>query len=690
MNISNCNFCYPKLTVSPSYGDAIRYHADFREGHPEINDLESYPISLQRYIKQGTMVAVVDWGPADSSHRKMLSDFIVKACTVDSQTLENPIAELTVHSIGCRPAMALLASVASEICVDLTDCSFSEMCISWRDLHSIDKSVGNIEYLVKLNIVHSNTKRIILTRTLHAARPPIGPLKFRLQDIVWAPQLFKNNEVDSADAIRAAFHTHFHNTKPAEDTTEMISQRRRGFGLELETVRMPLAESDFESGCFSQQQEFTASVERARRWHLNNISLYENEEHSTTIDHINEMWDKLLLWSVSHDLYVENAAPPSRLDLYSRIRAHLVDKEIRSDLAHPENEDFTRALDYLVLGGKPMPAELLPLTPYDEVPVSQASPEYKSPLPPNELFHEFPAREDGNDLADASIRLFLEGILKNPSVATKPVVVPLVSDLGQSATSIHVHVNIANPTAWPRLEFDQVSNMERTQSLLCVVFAWVVFDRVVQNNFCMPNVWRDRSFAPMLPSGPEFVWKELSWEQGSSIPSLNDDGFATDVNTYNFPAWFRHVHMSYTIVSSKCQVEEKESTSLFQTVFDHDVMSNTISRWNSLNLLPINSYGTIEFRRMHATLDANFVSAWTWFCVGFVEKLCSCDMTMRQKYLLPFVEENISWEQGLERLAEAQNNATIEDLIEIMSNDNDQVLPANTIHVLMGNCCSEY
>jgi hypothetical protein len=146
--------------------------------------------------------------------------------------------------------------------------------------------------------------------------------------------------------------------------------------------------------------------------------------------------------------------------------------------------------------------------------------------------------------------------------------------------------------------------------------------------------------------------------------------------------------MSYTIVSSKCQVEEKESTSLFQTVFDHDVMSNTISRWNSLNLLPINSYGTIEFRRMHATLDAHFVSAWTWFCVGFVEKLCSCDMTMRQKYLLPFVEENISWEQGLERLAEAQNNATIEDLIEIMSND--QVLPANTIHVLMGNCCSEY
>ena len=60
----------------------------------------------------------------------------------------------------------------------------------------------------------------------------------------------------------------------------------------------------------------------------------------------------------------------------------------------------------------------------DDIPVSQASPEYKSPAPPHELYHAFPPPEDGNDEACASIRLFLDGVIKNGAVSSRPVLVP--------------------------------------------------------------------------------------------------------------------------------------------------------------------------------------------------------------------------------------------------------------------------
>ena len=679
MNISNCNFCYPKLNVSPSFGEAMRYHAEFRDGQPAINDVENYQVSFQRYISEGVMEVIVDWGNVDSSHHKVLVDYITKTVSNiqdDIQDLsKNPIVELTVHKIGCRPAMALLASSIGEVEIqrDIERCHFSEMSVSWSDFNNILKeSIGNPEYLVTLRISHN--KDIILARTLHVVPPPIGPLQYQLQDIIWAPKLFQTDEVNSKIAVQNSFDLYCRVRKVESGT---IARRRRGFGLELETVRMPLTECDFEHGCFTQQQEFDASIERARKWHLSSAN---TDGGTTNIQSINAMWDQFLLWSVSHDLYVENAAPPSRVDLYEKLRAHIMKN--RPELDNPENTDILQALDHLVLGGKPMPTELLRLTPYEDLPSSQASPEYKSPLPPNELFHEFPVPLDGKDQADASIRLFLDGILKNPNVSSKPVAVPLVSDIGQSATSIHVHVNVVNKEAWPREVLNQMSDVEQTNSLLCVIFAWICFDRVVQNNFCMPNVWRDRSFAPMLPSGPEFVWKDLAWEQGCSISSINNEGAVTDVSVYNIPAWFRHVHSSYT--SYFCQDKENESSSsLFETVFDQETMINTISRWNSLNLLPINTYGTLEFRRMHASLNADFVSAWTWFCVGFVEKFSS--PVMWNKFLHPFLNPTLSWKQNLELFVQAQNNATIEDLIDTLTDNHDQAVPPNVFQILMSN-----
>ena len=679
MDISNCNFCYPKLRVSPSYGDAMRYHAEFREDGPALEDIENYPASFQRFITEGIIEASVDWGSADSSYRKILSDYIITACT--PEVSNDPVVEVTVHSIGCRPAMTLLASTSSTIQLDLNEkiCGFLDLKVTWSDKPSDKKtSPGNPEYLVMLKIYHPANNTVILRRTLHVMPPPIGPLKYRLQDIVWAPKLFKNDDVNSKKTVDRALSIF---CKGGNSDIPAVLRRRRGFGLELETMRMPLNESDFDADCYTQQQEFEMAVERARTWHMNDY-LSGSEDVNATVESINQLWDQFLSWSVSHDVYVENAAPPSRIDLYERVWTYVTDPDQKSDmLSNPENKDIAQALDHLVLGGKPMPIELLYSTPYDELPTSQSSPEYKSPPPPYELYHEFPARSDGNDNADTSIRLFLDGILKNPHASAKPVVVPIISDIGQSATSIHVHVNVTNPGAWPRQALDQRCDLERTQSLLCVVFAWICFDRVVQNNFCMPNVWRDRSFAPMLPTGPEYTWNEHSWEQGSSVSLPNDNGTVTGVNLYNLPAWFQHIHLTY-FRHFGCQEEKKDSISIFDTVFDKEIMVRTISRWNSLNLLPIHSYGTIEFRRMHATLNSDFVSAWTWFCVGFVERFSS--PSMFDKYLYPFLQSDMSWDEGLERLTQAQNYGTIEDLIEILSDEDDPVLPQNTFQVLMG------
>ena len=113
---------------------------------------------------------------------------------------------------------------------------------------------------------------------------------------------------------------------------------------------------------------------------------------------------------------------------------------------------------------------------------------------------------------------------------------------------------------------------------------------------------------------------------------------------------------------------------------------STISRWNSLNLLSLKQYGTIEFRRCHATLNSDFVSAWTWFCVGFVEKISQASMF--DTFLYPFIGDGTSIEVGLQRLVDAQNHATIEDLFIVMCDGKDPYMPRDAFEKLI--CCKQY
>ena len=118
---------------------------------------------------------------------------------------------------------------------------------------------------------------------------------------------------------------------------------------------------------------------------------------------------------------------PTRLDLYQQIMEH-INSENRCDLTLSNDEEAIRTLNELVLGGRvEIPQELLDgisILPNQNIPTSQASPEYKSPAPPNELYHTFPPPQDGHDNACDSIRLFLDGVIKNQAVSNRAVAVP--------------------------------------------------------------------------------------------------------------------------------------------------------------------------------------------------------------------------------------------------------------------------
>lgn len=634
--------------ASPSYEDAMRYHAEYRG---DDVGTECYGDEFAKYLGSCELKVHVDWGPNRSKLYKMIMISSRSNTSVAGDETETVLhARITVHGIGRRPAMALLASNESEIDIpnDTNECTFPEISVSWK--HNLGDDNGELypEYLVTLTIDGPAGK--VLQRVLHVVPPPIGSLNFALKDIIWAPGLFQGDTDRSKKVVDSIFAF-----EPKVQVYGTI-QRRRGFGLELETVQMP---PDCEGGCFTHQQQLQKAIETAREWHLSSMAAADADQ----VERANKIWDQFQLWSVSHDLYVENGAPPSRLDLYQRVEAHLSDSNEKSELS----EDSRRELNNLILGGRvEMPPELLSCIPYDGLPAtSLASPEYKSPPPPHELYHVFPPPSDGEDDASTAIRLFLDGILKNPAVSWSPVSVPTVSDIGQSATSLHVHVNINNENAWPRETIDQRGDLEATQSLLSVVFGWICFDRVVQCYFCKPNVWRDRSFAPMFTTGPEFGWVS---GRSESVPE--------QIKLYNLHAWFRHAHSCF----KSCREEKKGSGSLFEEVFNHEVLTETISRWNSLNLLSLKKYGTIEFRRMHATLDADFVSSWTWFCCGFVERFR--DSSMFDRFLYPFINAD-SWETGLEKLADVQHYVTIEDLYDIMCDEDDRVLASTTLAALM-------
>eukprot|EP00985_Skeletonema_marinoi_P014476 scaffold7337_cov106-Skeletonema_marinoi.AAC.12 len=109
MSFTNCNLCHPKLTASPSYGDAIRYHAE-SESHESGVGINCYGDEFKEYLSDGTLRVGVDWGTNHSELYQQLVYACFSGVNGDTTSTLTVLAQITVHGIGRRPAMALLAS----------------------------------------------------------------------------------------------------------------------------------------------------------------------------------------------------------------------------------------------------------------------------------------------------------------------------------------------------------------------------------------------------------------------------------------------------------------------------------------------------------------------------------------------------------------------------------------------------
>ena len=627
------NLRHPILSATPSFGEAFRPHGD--DGKSSA-DYQKYLADPARRL-----TVRVDWGafvPVGSMEG--FSDRI--------RPFDGPInisAELTIQGLGRRPALRLLgSSVASFEPGEQLPPSLE---VTWST--RTDPQDEYPEYLATLCLSrimsadgdgNSEDSDIVLRRALHVLPPPDLELQYDLREVLWAPELCDDTIMNHEETSRFNFTSA--DTHPYEDAASAQTlTTRRGFGLELETVQLP---PDADEGYFTLLEQFRGIVEQAR---------------AVASDDKADIWRRLHLWDCQIDVQVENAAPYARHDLYKRL------------LVLAENNDFpiSDELKMLVLGGKfDLPDDLKQLLP-DDCATNQASPEYKSPLPPNELFHEFPPPCEGDD-ADREIRMLLDGVLKNCQVSQRSIMCPTISDIGQSASSIHVHVNIRNPDAWPRTSLEDIDDVLATQSLLSVVLNYIRFDGIIRT-FSKPWMWRDRSLAPMFASGPEFSWQENAWSLGKTI--IDHDN-KCEKDLYNVPGLFNHLFVAY---NSALQGDAAAAGNMFDTVFDPEQLRKSVFRWNGLNLFSLRKYGTIEFRRMHATLDADFISSWTWFVVAFVEHFSKPEAF---EELGKACWESDGPSEGLAKLVQAQNEATIEDLAEIIS----PMVPPKTFKILLG------
>ena len=630
------NLRHPILAAIPSFGEAFRPHGD--DGKTSAD--------YKKYLADPTrrLTVRVDWGafvPVGSLEGFATADLTMSPC-------DGPInisAELTIRGLGRRPALRLLGSSIATF--EPGEQLPPSLEVTWST--RADPKDKYPEYLAMLCLKRMASGEgdgeqdadIVLRRTLHVIPPPELELQYNLREVLWAPELCEE-QVASSSLPSADIQPHKgpSNNVQSHRESALTQTMKRGFGLELETVQLP---PDADAGYFTLLEQYKGMVERAR---------------AAAQDDGNDIWRRLLLWDCQIDVQVENAAPYARYDLYKRL------------VAHTESNDtpISDELKTLVLGGRfDLPDNLREILP-DVCATNQASPEYKSPLPPNELYHEFPPPCEGDE-ADREIRLLLDGVLKNPEISQRSIMCPTISDIGQSASSIHVHVNVRNPNAWPRTPLDEIDDRTATRSLLSVILNYIRFDGIIRT-FSKPWMWRDRSLAPMFASGPEFSWQENAWTLGKTI--IDHDN-KCEKDLYNVPGLFNHLFHAYNTALE----DAADASSMFDSVFDPEKLRNSVFRWNGLNLFSLRKYGTIEFRRMHATLDADFISAWTWFVVAFVEYFSKPEAF---EELGEACLGSDSPSDGLTELVQAQDNATLEDLTEIMT----PMLPPETFKILLG------
>ena len=235
---------------------------------------------------------------------------------------------------------------------------------------------------------------------------------------------------------------------------------------------------------------------------------------------------------------------------------------------------------------------------------------------------------------------------------------PALSSTANGGCSLHVHVNTRSPVAG--------GDVLRVDEILSVYFAWVAYD-LVTAKFARPWMWREPSMAPLYATGAEFAWHEKAWQQGHA--TMADRG----ASLYDVPEFLRAVLALHGDAGFRAQPDAAKLEALFGRA--PGTPASRVGRYCSLNLRKLTTYGTLEFRRFHGTLDAGLAVRWANFCVAFVECFRSHGLGARLLGARCF-------EEALAELAAAQEVATAPALMAAMA---DFVDPRTAEYFMRGS-----
>ena len=193
---SNCNLCYPVLRTNVTFGDGMHYHT-FREGSDAYFE----------FLEKRELRAFIKWGNFDF---------------YSLGGLEYSTVELCVRGIGKRPILNIETKQCSLDEISKGDDSLS---ITWN----VDE-ISHPEYLVELRVYQDgNNNEIILKRAMHVL-PPVGlELKYRVDEVLWAPCM-KSTPTEIDRAVQCSCSSCSANIHPPPHDGFM-SSTKRGFGI---------------------------------------------------------------------------------------------------------------------------------------------------------------------------------------------------------------------------------------------------------------------------------------------------------------------------------------------------------------------------------------------------------------------------------------------------------------------------
>ena len=660
------NLVYPVLRPSVSWGESVRAVVDSEDpsiaDRAEATDLSPGPSELTVFV---------DWGVLDCASKlsadceltvhalSVLGTGLIPVCTSRAQYGDNlsvtwTTDESALKEVSFESVLALGVNTTTE----KLDCNAEKenrlgrapACeyiveLQWAEKQRGDESRNNNEGdLQTLLACDTGIPAFDLSQTrkrcLHLI-PPINPKVFSQK---YFSDLVAGGTCDLSHSIGQDMALHVPDCDSdlkkvlweiASNSLQAVNpgsfhKLERGFGLEIECLTF-CADPDV-TGCFTKKQEFQKFIMNLmHESEKSDNNQYPWSSHPCLATRFRQLLGRICKWDLIKEIQMDFFPPSVARDIYAQEKSICPGSEAchEGECKCAEKNARTRAL----LGLTDDPWRKSDLFPS----------EFKSPPPPYELSFSHPssktdlpgAKFDGdseegwNGDAEAEVRV-LFAILKHIGVSMPPI-----TRLGHSSAGLHVHVNVCNPRALGRLL--------SAKEILAVFLAWVRFEPVTRR-WTKPWKWRDRSAAPLWPSGPEFLFDEAVWAQGSHCSDRDSGGLR-----YNLPELFWAAH---EVMRASAESGEDEAASnarvMKEVLLNTELLGRTLGRHCSLNLQALKTHGTLEFRRMDGSLDGEWVLLWAHFCVAFVDAFCDF-----QQFAAPFLCAP-SPALGLQRLREVQ------------------------------------